>query len=141
MADQSEFGVQGASIRSKGGGNSPVISVRSAAILTLNYVAGTVINIQNADQLTLQVDFTLGSSSGCNIKVEVSDDNVTFYEIPFFEIINSEAVYAGLSFRMNATGKLAISFPMSNYYCKISSKALVDATGTSLAISAVKSNL
>jgi len=56
-------------------------SIRSAAILTGSYVAGTVIDtggIYNQGILNLQ--FTIGSLTTAEIKIEFSNDNSTYYQ-------------------------------------------------------------
>lgn len=114
--------------------------MRAAAVLTLAEVAGTVIGIQNFNQMQLEVAFTLGSSSGCLIQVEFSDDGVTYYDQPSFSIINEQAVYFSNPIRLNVSASLAINFPIANAYCRIQAIAIDNATGTSLAVTSVKSN-
>jgi len=46
-------------------------SVRSAAILTTSYVAGTVIkDVEKFNQLIIYIDFTKGSLTSLELKVE-----------------------------------------------------------------------
>lgn len=57
-------------------------SVRSLAILTGSYVAGTVLeNVSRQNQLVLECDFTIGSLTNCEIKVEFSQQ--LFYDLAY----------------------------------------------------------
>ena len=53
--------------------------VRAAAITTNSYVAGNVVSMGNQNTLGLEVDFTLGSLTSMEIKIEVSNDAGTTY--------------------------------------------------------------
>jgi len=56
-------------------------TIRASAILTNSYVAGTTINNANhEDQLIIYVDFTIGSLTSAELKVEFSDDDITYYQ-------------------------------------------------------------
>ena len=128
-------------LSSKGGGIADLVIVRSAAILTTAYVAASSFEIEHTDQLTLLVDFTLGSSSGCRIKIEFSDDDSDYYQEDFAEWSGSDLIHAVMVHRLNATAKLPISLPVAHKYCRISAQALTTGTGTSLSIKAVRANL
>lgn len=113
-------------------------SVRSAAILTTSYVAGTVIeDIKNNNQLVLLVDFTKGSLTSLEIKIEVSDDGTNYYQE------TSESFTAGvgtvsLAYRtIDTTGAYEILRPIKAAFVKVSVKGTGTVTGSSCAIKAL----
>jgi hypothetical protein len=118
-------------------------NVRTAAILTNGYVAGTVIGtvdpktLHNYNQLLLYVDFTIGSLTDCQIKIEFSKDNSDFYQ----ETMSSQS--AGVStdtmmvHKIAATGKYRIAIPIKDRYIKVSAIGTGTVTTSSLQIKAV----
>lgn len=114
--------------------------MRAAAVLTLAEVAGAVIDIQNFNQMQLEIAFTIGSSAGCLIQVEFSDDGVSYFDQSHWAIIGGERVYVTSPIRLSASASLVVSFPIANLNCRIQAIAITDATGTSLAVTSVKSN-
>jgi hypothetical protein len=136
--------------------------IRSAAILTNAYVAGntigptasmvtsggvspTITNFKPSDyrSLTLLVDFTIGSLTDAQIKVECQNSpDTAFYQL------TSEAVAAGVStvspkvFKLAATGKYYITIdPIKADTIKISAIGTGTVTDSSLAINAIMSNI
>jgi hypothetical protein len=122
------------------------MTVRAAAVLTTSYVAAAqVIDLQNWNELTLLLDFTVGASSGFAIKVEVSDANQTnWYAITAIgaATIATEVatipVYAAEHTFAAVTKKYALPFPVNYRFMRVSAKALVSATSTSLTILATQ---
>ena len=58
--------------------------VRTDAILTTSYVAGTIItDCQKLNKLMLFLKYTKGSLTSFQIKVEFSNDGVTYYQQTF----------------------------------------------------------
>lgn len=112
--------------------------VRSAAILTGSYVAGTVLDSTHQyNQLVLYVDFTIGSLTSLQVKVEFSADGTAYYQetVATFSAGTSTAVVNEYS--MAATGKYRIAIPVSDRYVKVSAKGTGTATASSCAIDAV----
>ena len=114
-------------------------SVRSAAILTTSYVAGTVIaDIKNNNQLVLLVDFTKGSLTTAEIKIEVSDDGTNYYqEASTGNITAGVDSVASLERQISATGTYEILRPIKAAYVRVSAKGTGTATGSSMAIKAL----
>lgn len=123
-----------------------VQSIRDAAVLTNSYVAGDVIGLdtsptkqaQLANELILLVDFTIGSLTSCELLVEFSIDNTTFYKLPFVNTPSSGvAVVEAFTFQLTASDQLWIPLPVKARYIKISAKGTGTVTSSSLAIDAI----
>jgi hypothetical protein len=113
-------------------------AVRAAAILTNAYVAGTVItDAQSYNQLIVQCDFTIGSLTDAQIKVEFSWDGTNYFQETF------KFVSAGVStdtlgvHLFAATGEYSIAIPIVARYIKISAIGTGTVTSSSLAINAI----
>lgn len=122
--------------------NYDIVDVRSAAILTTSYVAGTVINYSNANpalnnQLLLYVDFTIGSLTTAEIKVEYSHDGSTYFQETFESISGGTATLSLGIYQIGSTGKYVIAIPIKASYIKISVKGTGTVTSSSMAIKAV----
>lgn len=124
--------------------DSITLDVRDAAVLTTGYVAGTVIgpltsggNPVFANQLNLLVDFTIGSLTTAEIKVEYSNDGTNYYQETFESISSGTSTITQGIYQMSATGKYVISIPIKFPYIKISSKGTGTVTGSSLAIKGI----
>lgn len=117
--------------------------VRSAAILTNSYVAGTVLeNCQNYNAMSLNIAFTLGSLTDAQIKVEVSADGTNYYQLYSDSISGGVNSPAALVYKF--TGNAACSTTpvnLSTKYIKISAIGTGTVTGSSLAITAILSEI
>ena len=92
-------------------------AIREAAILTQAYVASDIFNLQGANQLQLKVAFTLGSSSGAQIKVEFSDDKTNWFQESKYSVSGSDWVHTAQTRRLNASASLVINIPViSKWY-------------------------
>src|SRR5689334_20734999 len=110
-------------------------SVRSAAILTNAYVAGTVLDeCQNYNQLIVLVDFTKGSLTSMEIKVEFSFDGSTYYQETFQSISAGTATETNGVHTMGSTGKYRISVPILDRYIKISANGTGTVTSSSCTV-------
>lgn len=126
-------------------------NVRSAAILTGSYVAGTILaptsesgeasaNPSAYNQLILYVSFTIGSLTNADIKVEFSHDGSTYYQETFSNISSgTDTMTVGIH-RFGATGNFRIEIPIKDNYIKISAIGNGTATGSSMKIDAVLGN-
>ena len=56
------------------------IVVRESSVLTVSHVPSDSFNVQGANQLQLLVSFTMGSSDGCELIIEFSEDQVNWYQ-------------------------------------------------------------
>jgi hypothetical protein len=122
------------------------VTVRTAAILTDSYVAGTVIGGETTgekskpneyNQLILYVAFTIGSLTSAQIKVEFSNDNSTYYQETAMSISGGTVTDTLAAHTIAATGNYRIAIPMNDRYVKISAKGTGTVTGSSMGIKAV----
>lgn len=115
--------------------NIETIVIRAAAALTTSYAASDTINVQGANQLQLLVSFTKGSSDGCRLKIEFSEDRSVWYQESVVDFLaTNDAEHAPLTRKINDTANLIISVPISASFLKISSQAITSGTSTSLSI-------
>lgn len=113
--------------------------IRSAAILTNSYVAGEVLeNCQKYNALSLLIDFTKGSLTDCQIKVETSSDGTNYYTLLADSVSAGVNSIASLIYKMTAnTAGSTTPLAINNKYIKISAIGTGTVTGSSLAIKAV----
>lgn len=114
-------------------------TVRAAAILTNSYVAGTVLeNCQNYNSLSLNIAFTKGSLTDCQIKIEVSKDGTNYLPLTvdaFTAGVNSPV---SLIYKFTADASVSTNqLPILTKYIKISAIGTGTVTSSSLAIDAV----
>lgn len=122
--------------------NYEIFPIRSAAILTTGYVAGTVLNYSNsnpskANQLIIYAKFTIGSLTDCQIKVEFSHDGTNYYQETFSSISSGTDTLSLGVHKMTATGNYRIAIPIKDNYIKISAIGTGTVTSSSLAIDAI----
>ena len=116
--------------------------VRATAVLTTSYIASDALNIQGANQLQLLVSFTKGSSDGCRIKMEFSEDESVWYQESVANLLaTNDAEHAALTRKVNDSANLLISVPISASFLRVSSQAITSGTGTSLSILATIANI
>lgn len=114
-------------------------TVRSAAILTSSYVAGTVLeNCQKFNALILNIDFTKGSLTDCQIKIETSTDGTTYRQLHSDSITAGVNSPAALVYKFAADAACSTTpLVIATKYIKISAIGTGTATSSSLAIEAV----
>lgn len=95
-------------------------NIRAAAILTNAYVAATVVDVSTANQLQILADFTIGSLTSCDLKLEWSLDNTTFYQEAYDSVSNGTNTENLGVRRFTATGKYQLSVPILGQFLKIS---------------------
>lgn len=119
-------------------GDYVIKNVRSAAILTTSYVAGTVLDSTHEyNQLILLVDFTIGSLTSLEVKVEFSPDGTAYYQETFQAVSAGTATESLGAHTMTATGKYRITIPIMDKYIKISAKGTGTVTSSSATIDAL----
>lgn len=110
--------------------------VRGAAILTTSYVAGTVLQRNNdQNQLIIEADFTKGSLTSLQIKVEFSEDGTNYYQETSKSTTGGTETDTLVEHEVTASGAYRLAIPIMDRYIKISSKGTGTVTGSSLAIS------
>lgn len=131
----------------------PASVIRASAILTNSYVAGGIIGgtvtinylpvgIGQKNQLILYVDFTLGSLTTAEIKIEFSNDGIDWYAETEDDIAASTGIITERnSIRtFGATGKYRIPVQINDQYIRISAHGTGTVTSSLMAISAIIGN-
>lgn len=123
--------------------NALPVRIRSAAILTNAYVAGTVLtDCLGYNQLTLYVDFTIGSLTDLQVKVEFSSDaGVTYFQETFSSISSTVDTLSLGVHKMAGTGKFIINVPVQGDYIKVSAIGTGTVTTSSATITGLLSKL
>jgi hypothetical protein len=112
--------------------------VRSAAILTNNYVAGTVLsNLDDKNQLIVLIDFTKGSLTSASVKVEFSPDGTNYYQETGSSVAAGTSTESLLEHTMSATGAYRLAIQLKDRFVKISAKGTGTVDDSSLTIKAV----
>lgn len=121
-------------------------SLRSSAVLTGSYVAATVLGPQGvgskADpaentKLVLLLDFTIGSLTSAEVKVEFSDDGTTYYQETNASVSSGTTTLTNNVYTMTATGKYVVSLDLTARYVKVSAKGTGTVTSSLLTIDAL----
>lgn len=124
--------------------------IRSSLILTNSYVAGTVlglgtltsgvVNLNN--QLILYVQFTLGSLTTGEIKVEFSNDNATWVQETYDDIATSTGIATERSIvrTFAASGSYRIPIQINDKYIRISAHGTGTVTSSLMQIDAIIGN-
>jgi len=117
--------------------------IRTAAVLTNAFVTSDTIidNVQYQNQLILEVNFTLGSLTTGEIKVEFSHDKTTWFQ-ETYQSLSGGSMTHNLGTHLLPTdmnGVIAIS---SKYkFIRVSAKGNGTVTGSSMAIRALVGNV
>lgn len=117
------------------------VSIRSDAILTTSYVAGTVIkpsdHADQFNQLIIYVAFTLGSLTTAEVKVDFSNDNSTFYQETFSAVVAGKSTDTVGEHSFDSTGNFRLAIPINDTYIKISAKGTGTVTSSTMQVDAV----
>ena len=114
-------------------------SIRSASILTTSYVAWTAIwqnwkLAEDNNQLLLYIDLTLWSLTSAEIKIEFSDDWVTYYWESVISISSWVASVDNLEYQFDTDWQYRLASQMKDRFVKVSAKGTGTVTGSSLEI-------
>lgn len=121
-------------------------AVRTAAILTDSYVAGTILGEKGGSpsgdaieftQLILYISFTKGSLTTAEVKIEFSEDGTTYYQETFTSESGGTSTDTAGVHSFGATGNFRIPVPINDKYIKVSAKGTGTVTNSSMAIDAV----
>ncbi len=112
------------------------VHLRDAAVLTNAYVAAAVINdCQQYNQAIIGIDFTIGSLTSLEVKVEYGADNTTpnLYQDSVSSVSGGITSVSTNLYTFTATGKFALRIPISTRFLKISFHGTGTLTNSSLA--------
>lgn len=114
-------------------------AVRSAAILTNSFVAGTTIeNTHMENQIIVLVQFTIGSLTSAEIKVEFSPENSTFYQETFGAVSGATETDVLGEHTITATGNYRIPVAAKDRFIKISAKGTGTVTSSSMTLEVIR---
>lgn len=118
-------------------------TVRTSAILTTSYVASNVNlgsdfkDINQLNQLVLLVDFTKGSLTTAEIKLEFSPDGTNWYQEVAESVSTGTSTVTAVERQFSTTGKYRIPVPVKDRFIRLSAKGTGTVTSSSLGINAV----
>jgi len=113
-----------------------ILNANVGANITINYQTQGI-NMGRKNRLSLDVDYTKGSSTNIAILLETSMDKVTWSQYTAKLILESETPVKVSPFTFDTTGKYAIEIDDINKpYVRVSAKAVDDATGALVGITA-----
>lgn len=121
-------------------------TLRSSAVLTNSYVAGTVLGPQGLgtsidpvenNQVTLYIAFTIGSLTSAEVKVEFSNDGTTYYQETSSSVASGTSTDSLVTHTYSATGNYRIVIPIADRYIKVSAKGTGTVTSSLMAIDAI----
>ena len=105
-------------------------TLRSAAVLTTDYVNSNSVLVEHYDKASLLIAFTKGSLTSCEMQVQFSPDDVTWYT-------ETDAAYDGhsvIEHVFTVSGNYILGVDLADKYMRIRAKGTGTVTGSSLAI-------
>lgn len=102
--------------------------IRSSAILTNSYVEATILwqtdfnQVQELNQLVLYISFTKWSLTSMELKIEFSDDWVTYYQETFSSISWGLATESLAEHEFTDTWNYTVPAPFKSKFVKVSVK-------------------
>ena len=112
--------------------------IRASLVLTDAYVAGTVLDLSaKYDKIALLLDFTKGSLTTAEIKVEFSPDNINWYQETASAITSGVSADTLKSHQIDTTGKYRLVIDTLDRYMKVSVKGTGTMTNSLMKVEAV----
>jgi hypothetical protein len=111
--------------------------IRSAAILTTSYVAGTILDTSKCSQVSLLIQVTLGSLTSVQTKIETSSDGVTYFQETFQSIATTTSTDSLGEHSVTASGNYVINVPILSRYLRVSFKGTGTVTSSSVTADAI----
>ena len=114
------------------------LPVRSAAILTNSYVAGTVLpDLHLQNQVMLLIDITFASLTSAELKIEFSPNNTDWYQEIVQVVSGGTSTDSVLEHTFEAGGSLRLPVPVKDRFMRVSVKGTGTLTASSMAVKAV----
>ena len=117
------------------------IEVRASAVLTNGYVAGTILDISEANQVVLFMNFTIGSLTSASVKVETSYDGTNYTQETFEAISAGVNTLSAGSNLLGATGTFTLPIDVMGKTMKVSAIGTGTVTNSLLSITALVGNV
>lgn len=119
--------------------------IRSSAVLTTSYVAGTVIGPNDGaidfNQALLLIEFIIGSLSSAQVKIEFSIDGTTYGQESFVSLSGGTSSESLGIHNYTASGNYWIEKPIKYPYIKVSVQGTGTVTNSLMAITAFLGNV
>ena len=122
-------------------------TVRPTTALTNSYVAATIDGTDglpeetlNFNQLVLEIILALDTLTSAEVKVEFSEDKVTWYQETFSSISSGTDTLSLGEHKMSASGNFIIDVPLLNRYVRISAKGTGAVGASTMSIKAILGN-
>ncbi len=113
-------------------------AIRASLILTDTYVAGTVIDLKTKyDKIALLLDFTKGSLTTAEIKIEFSPDNTNWYQEVSSSASGGTITDTLVEHQIGATGKYRLVLKTLDRYMRVSVKGTGTMTNSLMKVDAV----
>tara|TARA_R110002167_G_scaffold51504_2_gene149029 strand:+ start:3980 stop:4405 length:426 start_codon:yes stop_codon:yes gene_type:complete len=125
-------------------------TIRAAAILTGSYVASSVIGLQGSTgstslrenvaeqgQLQLYTDFTKGSLTSLELKIEFSADGTNWYQETTISVSGGTQTVTVSEYTTTAGGSFRLEVPIKDKYIRVSAKGTGTVTSSELTIKAI----
>ena len=118
--------------------SSEMKAIRSSAVLTTSYVAGTsLVDCEKYTHVVLYVNFTIGSLTSLELKVEYSNDGgTTLFQETARSISASTITETNVIHQFTATGKYRVVIPVQGHTIKVSVKGTGTVTSSAVAVDA-----
>jgi len=119
-----------------------VYNVRDAAVLTGDYVAGTVIeDVEDQNQLIILVDLDINQATDARLKVETTTNNdvdsIDWYQDSSVSTSSGVSTVNQEYYKFTASGKYRIPLAIKDKHIRISVTGTGTLTETSMAVKAV----
>lgn len=117
------------------------IVLREEAVLTTSYVVtpvndanGALFDCSQFDAYNLYIDFTIGSLTSAEVKVEFSYDGTNWFQEPNSLVSGGTNTWTANVNIMTASCAIAPKMTMANKYMRVSCKGTGTVTGSKLAV-------
>ena len=112
--------------------------IRASLVLTDAYVAGTVLDLAaKYNRAVLLLDFTVGSLTTAEIKIEFSTDNTNWYQEVASSTTTGTTTETLAVHQIGATGKYRIPLIIADRYMRVSVKGTGTMTNSLMKVDAV----
>ena len=96
-----------------------------------------IISTGDKNQVSLNTDFTLGSSDGARIKVELSGDRIDWVQQAQQSVAGGVLTFTPYEYQVISEVSVPIEFPVAQPFMRVSARALTLATNAELGIAAL----
>lgn len=113
---------------------SAITAARAAAILTNGYVASAAIDVSTSNQVIFFINFTIGSLTDADLKVEFSPDGTNWYQETYAVISGDTSAETLGIHTYGASGAFRLPIEVAEKYIRISAIGNGTVTNSSMTI-------